>query len=248
MDHPRNLSPVIFFHLEIILASISAQRYKFIHPFIYLDLDTKSFCDIGFLLDTSGSISRDSYILEKEFVANIAERLSISENGNHYGVVLFGAYANVEIPFNRYFDLSTFQRAVLSMPQSGSITRIDRGLYKVYSELFRDKRDHRENAKKILFLLTDGEQSIGSDVLNNKLIADTLRYTGVSLIIIGVGSDVKPEDLLKIDENVYLARNFEELISDTFYKKLNISCCKYHICFLQTYQLQPVFQYFLFYV
>lgn len=206
----------------------------FIYVVICLDLHTKSFCDIGFLLDTSGSISRDSYILEKEFVANIAERLGISENGNHYGVVLFGAYANVEIPFNRYFDLSTFQRAVLSMPQSGSITRIDSGLYKAYSELFGDKRDHRENAKKILFLLTDGEQSIGSDMLNNKLIADTLRFTGVSLIIIGVGSDVKREDLLEIGENVYLARNFEELISDTFYKKLNINCCKYHLCFLHT--------------
>lgn len=180
-------------------------------------------------MDTSGSIHRDEYIKEKHFVTNVVKHIGLSENGPHYGVILFGQFATVDIKFNDYYNITKLRNAVMSLPQSGATTRIDRGLRKAYKVLFQKKGGHRELAEKYLFLLTDGSQSKGSDVVDPHLIAKKLQFIGIHFYVVGIGTRVNVKELESIaggKEKVFLAKNFDDLISNEFIEKFNITCGK----------------------
>lgn len=179
------------------------------------------------MLDTSGSIHKDEYRKQKTFVTQIAKDIGISKKGPHYGVILFGQFANVEIKLNEFYTKELFEKAVMKLKQPGSVTRIDRGLKKAYNALFTKNGGSRENAQKILFLLTDGSQTEGEDVVENSYLANNLRFIGVSFYVIGIGRKVAPEQLLKIagsPQHLYFVKSFEELKSEKFIHQFNISC------------------------
>ena len=118
----------------------------------------------------------------------------------------------------------------MALKQSGSITRIDRGLTKAHNVLFREAGGSRPNANKFLFLLTDGSQSLGHNVIDSSLIAKNLRFMGVKFYIVGVGRSVNPAELAEIggdEESVFLAKSFDELISRRFIDQFNIRCGMY---------------------
>lgn len=92
--------------------------------------------DIAFIVDTSGSIRKEDYQLQKDFIKTVASGNRLSENGTHIGVVLFSHMTSIPIKFNDYYDLEQFKEGVQLMKQEGSITRIDRGLKLAYDQLF----------------------------------------------------------------------------------------------------------------
>ena len=179
------------------------------------------------MLDTSGSIHKDEYRKQKTFVAHVAKHIGIDRYGPHYGVILFGQFAKVEIKFNEYFTAESFEKAVMKLKQPGSVTRIDRGLKKAYNVLFTERAGSRQNAQKILFLLTDGSQTEGDDVIENSYLANNLRFIGVSFYVIGIGKKVDPGQLMKIagsPQHLFFVKGFDELKSRSFVYRFNISC------------------------
>ena len=63
--------------------------------------------DIGFLLDSSGSI-RLHYKDEKRFLKAIARTFHISETASHVGVITFSDYAEHTIKLKDHYDISSF--------------------------------------------------------------------------------------------------------------------------------------------
>ena len=98
-----------------------------------------SICDIGFLLDASGSIVKEDYIKQKTFVTSVARHLGISRHGPHYGVILFDYYARLNITFDQFYDQKSFERGVMNLKHPGSVTRIDKALKLAYDKLFTAK-------------------------------------------------------------------------------------------------------------
>ena len=81
-----------------------------------------------------------------------------------------------------------FHQAVDKIPLMGYTTRIDRALRQAQKEFFTAANGGRKNVPKIIILLTDGTQSQDDDAEDPAKIAAELRGSGISTIVVGIGS------------------------------------------------------------
>ncbi|XP_065672701.1 uncharacterized protein LOC105845300 isoform X3 [Hydra vulgaris] len=184
--------------------------------------------DVGFLLDSSGSLIRE-YPQEKEFLKSLASTFKISNNGAHAGVVTFSSQAVLSIKLNKYFDQTLFNNSVDDIKHFNGGTRIDLALEKSL-EMFDELNGARKNVPQILFLLTDGEQFPIDDVIAKNLeeLAKRVRDRGIIIFAIGIGIGVKMSQLVSItdsNDKAFLANNFDELINNDFLKRIKEGTC-----------------------
>ena len=187
-----------------------------------------SIADVGFLLDSSGSL-RSDYQKEKQFLKAIASTFGISSKGSRAGVVAFSSDAELSIRLNDNKNLTNFNAAVDKIPIMGSTTRIDKALLLAKNELFAIRNGARPGIPKILILLTDGSQTQDVDIMNPKGLADNLRKKGIQVLVVGIGSEVNEAELLDLGgnkaENVFSAASFNELISGPFIEGVTKLSC-----------------------
>ena len=183
--------------------------------------------DIGFIVDSSGSLKRE-YSKEKDFVKSVADTVGISEKGSHVGVVLFSYFAELRIKFTDFSSAGDFKKAVDGLPLMKSTTRIDRALMTAYNEMFNERNGMRVTVPKILVLLTDGEQTKGGDAIPPEQVVQKFHDADIKVIVIGIGAKVKPAELkalVKSKEDLYLAKDFEQLKSGDFVDRISGSTC-----------------------
>lgn len=183
--------------------------------------------DVGFIVDSSGSL-RNEYFKEKDFVKSLSRALQIGPAKSQVGVVLFSHNAELKIKLSDHTDIDSFDKAVDDLPLLGSTTRIDLALKVAYDQMFAESNGARRNVPKVLVLLTDGEQTQASDAVSPVLAAAPFHEADIKVIVIGVGSGVKPaqlEGVAKSRKDLYLAENFDALISDGFVKNITKSSC-----------------------
>ena len=203
----------------ISFASISAQEE--------FEPACKSKVDVGFILDSSGSL-RNDYDKEKDFLKALAATFGISKDTSRAGVVTFSYNAEHSILLTDHDNLALFNEAVDRIPLMGSTTRIDRALRLSQRELFSIQNGGRPGIPKVLVLLTDGSQTDDSDAEDPGAVADEIRKKGVRILIIGIGSGVNQEELLRLggsEDNVFSASSFEDLISGEFVNKVTKKGC-----------------------
>ena len=176
----------------------------------------KNVANVGFIVDSSGSLRRD-YKKEKEFVKELARSFDISEAGSRAGVITFSYHAELSIAMNEHKTVNDFNKAVDSIPLMGYTTRIDKALVLARRRLMVGARD---DAPRIVFLLTDGTQTKDADAVDPSKLAEELRRDGIKLIVIGIGKGVNKEELKKIagglQSSLFLASDFEQLRSSAF--------------------------------
>lgn len=183
--------------------------------------------DVAFLIDSSGSISATNYRKVKTFVANLAANFNISPGGSRAAVVLYSTDASTDIKFTDFTSSATFARAVQRLTHQRGSTRIDRALQRAYYDLFSPRADSRYDVQKIAFLLTDGEQTPSNGAVSLDRAARRIKNEGVRIVAIGVGENVKKEELNSIassDQDVILADTFDSLLEEV--EPLTISVCR----------------------
>ena len=168
------------------------------------------------------------YGKEKDFVARIATELKISSTGNHAGAVLFSSYPLLSIKFSDHSNVVNFNKAIEQLPLLGGTTRIDLALQKAFNELFALKNGMRASASKSLIILTDGKQTkeLGYIPLHNAIVP--FHESGIKVIAIGVGSKVDKDELSRLvvdPKDLFLAKDFEELVSETFFRNFTLGSC-----------------------
>ena len=190
--------------------------------------DCKNVMDIGFILDSSGSL-RLEYHKEKEFLNALAEKFGVSENGNRVGVITFSYYPVNSIKLKTFTDISKFQKAVENIALMGSTTNIDRALRLTQKEMFSTANGGRPNVPKILILLTDGTQSYYMGKENPAKITAELRQEGVKVLVIGIGKGTKKSELVGIagkSEDTFDVNSFDDLVKKDFVNKIYGKSCK----------------------
>ena len=173
--------------------------------------------DVAFLIDSSGSISGRNYRKVKTFVTNLAENFNISPRGSRAAAVLYSTGASTEIKFTDFTSSESFGSAVQQLQHQRGITRIDLALQRAYYDLFSPRADSRYDVPKIAFLLTDGEQTPSPGAMPLDRAARFLKNEGVRLVTIGIGKNVKVEELKSIassDKDVVLADTFDGLLDE----------------------------------
>ncbi|XP_065653358.1 collagen alpha-3(VI) chain-like [Hydra vulgaris] len=184
--------------------------------------------DIVFLLDSSGSL-RKYYQNEKDFLKSVISAFGVSVNGTRAAVVTFSYHAQLSIKLNKYSNLKSFNEAVDNIVLMGSTTRIDKALRLAQKEVFELENGARPGVAKILFLLTDGSQTQERGSENPVAIANELRSTGVTIIVIGITNAVNVSELSDIaggEENAYAADSFEKLKDFNFLDVIKTKMCE----------------------
>ena len=191
-------------------------------------MSCKAKVDVGFILDSSGSLKND-YQREKDFVKTLAGAFGISKDGSRSSVLTFSYYSELSIKFNDYFDQSSFDDAVNSIPLMGHTTRIDKAFRLAQKEMFTEENGARLDLPKILILLTDGSQTKDKDAENPINIAAEIQASGINLIIVGIGKGVNQTELDHMaggPQKAYSAASFDELVGGKFIKTLTEKSCE----------------------
>ena len=182
-------------------------------PFLFLGAgDCTPDVDAAFLIGSSGSIKRSDYTKMKTFVANLAEKFQISPSGSRAAVVLYSTDATVSFKFGKHTSPETFRKAVMDLKHERGFTRIDLALIKAYYFLFRGNT--RFLAQKLIFVLTDGEQTKTRPYTRLDRASSRLKREGVRIIAIGIGKNVNMGELRQFassEKDIMVAKTFDDL-------------------------------------
>ena len=192
------------------------------------EIKCRGLADVGFVVDSSGSL-RNDYGKEKTFVKSLADKLGISSTGSHAGIVLFSDRAEVKMKFSEKNDAVEFKRTVDELPLFGKTTRIDKALQLAHGTLFRPENGLRTDVPQLLIVLTDGAQTNAADAVAPSEAILPFHESGIKVVVIGVGSGVKKDELssmVKSKDDLYLAKDFSQLISSQFIDNITAASCQ----------------------
>lgn len=165
--------------------------------------------DVLFLVDSSQTISKGKFLRELDFVKAFARRLNISPEKSRVGVITFGNTPILSIRFEEYGDILSFSEGVDVVPYQGGQKRLDKAL--IFAARVLSKT--RPNANKILVVLTDGQQPLGSDQLD--VSVNPLHRLGAHINVIGAGGNVSMQELRKLTSSpgdLFYSRTFDALV------------------------------------
>ena len=119
-----------------------------------LECDTP--VELGFLVDRSGSISKQNFEKVKSFILTVIAGFDVSKEGTHVGIISYSSDAKTVISFNQFedpnFDFKKLNETIrdsLEYPEGG-VTRIDLALEKADQELFSDITKYRTFVPKVI--------------------------------------------------------------------------------------------------
>ena len=93
--------------------------------------------DIGFILDSSGSVGYENFERMKLFVKDLTDFYKLGSDETRVSVMSFASSANIHISFSAYFrDKSQFDSAVDDIQYDGGGTATAIALNMAYQDMF----------------------------------------------------------------------------------------------------------------
>ena len=184
--------------------------------------------DIGFIVDSSGSLKTE-YHKEKEFIQSVVDLLSGAGRRVRASLVSFSDTARLVTKFSEYTGKDNFKKIVANLPLEGQSTRIDTALNVAYTQMFGAGSGARQNARKVLVLLTDGEQSATSGSVSPSVAVMPFHKDKIKVLVIGIGPAVNARELMSVvakPDYFYAAQNFNELKSSAFVSQIIDASCE----------------------
>ena len=172
--------------------------------------------DLIFAIDASGSVGRENYEKQKEFMKILASRYDL-ENSSRAAVIVFSNHASNEIQLGAMNTPMSFATAVDNIPYFEAFTRIDLALRLVHDEYFTTGSSNE--TERLVILLTDGKQTIDDFMTPDYIpIEDTvqlLRSKSARIFAVGIGPSVDLTEMRMVTErqdDIFLATEFNDLV------------------------------------
>ncbi|TFJ95917.1 monovalent cation/H+ antiporter subunit A [Platysternon megacephalum] len=172
--------------------------------------------DIALLVDGSSSIEAEDFSKMKTFLSEIMKHFRSTDT--QFALMQYSHR------FREHFDFSQYRRSHDPDRLLGSVWQLTGATYtataiqKVVRELFTSGRGTRDEANKVLIVITDGEKA--GDPLSYSHVIPEAERAGIIRYAIGVGeafsSDTAQEELQEIasepsNEHVFRVDNFDAL-------------------------------------
>lgn len=150
----------------------------------YLDVD------ILFLMDSSETVSVESYRKEKSFVKSMAKYFNVSPRKSRAALLTYGSSVSVLYPFGnvKFNDSVDVARFI------NGVRRLDLALQEAYRLL----SSARPSVPKPVVLLTSGNQASGSP--SPKDASRLLRSRGGKSFVIMIGREPDEDEFVKLVE------------------------------------------------
>lgn len=139
--------------------------------------------DLGFTVDSSGSIRDANYEKQKDFIKGVAEKLVIGPQTVQLGLIVFSDVPFLSVRFGTLAstDRPSFAAAVDRVPYLRGRTRIDSALETAASNLFPEGRQN--SVPQVLFLITDGRQKNDPGSVTLDQAVRPLKNKGIKVLI-----------------------------------------------------------------
>ena len=154
--------------------------------------------DLTFVLDSSGSIDNSDFQKSLNFVEQIIGKILIGENESRVSVINFSDKIEVVTYLDTFFDKIKLLDAISGIRQIGSSTHTGEALEECLNVYSYEKgmRNTSEGVSRVILVLTDGASN--GNVMPG-IVADQLKSMGISIISIGVGSNLNYKELKEIE-------------------------------------------------
>ncbi|XP_059164376.1 collagen alpha-6(VI) chain-like [Physella acuta] len=167
--------------------------------------------DIIFCLDSSGSIGRVNYDKQLRFAAELASSFQIGAKDTCFGAVLFSYVASKMFDLKDNLNQKSVAESLLSLPYMNSTTNTDKAFSLIEEEgMFEDSFGGRNDATKIVILITDGRSNNPSKTAE---AAQSLKDMGVDIISIGIGrfESAELQAVASEKQNVFQVTSYQVL-------------------------------------
>ena len=181
--------------------------------------------DVGFILDGSGSVSKQNWLKELKFTKEVAKLAEITKDGSRAGVISFASHPSLKIKFTDHEDYASFSNAVDRLPFSGGGTNIIKALQDGLDEMFVPRIGQQVDNIRLAFLITDGKD--GNKMEKYIEMKKNYEQHHIALFVIAVG-DAKHVDVDKLktlDENFVQVMDFDKL-KEVFQQRVGRNMCK----------------------
>ncbi|XP_057292507.1 collagen alpha-6(VI) chain-like [Hydractinia symbiolongicarpus] len=192
-------------------------------------LDVCRYSEVSLVLDVSGSITPQQWLQVKEFAQLLVSRITVSQEGNHIGVVTFAETAKKEIHCDEHTSEVSLNSAISSLQQFGQFTNIQDGLEKGKEVLTNRGCGVRTPppSSRVIILMTDGEANRGDGPQQLINTAQSIRNEGIDIYAVGIrGANIAQlTQITGSADTVIEATNFDGLLSSDLIKKLTAAVC-----------------------
>ncbi|XP_046370521.2 collagen alpha-4(VI) chain-like isoform X2 [Haliotis rufescens] len=179
--------------------------------------------DVIFLLDASSSEGSSNFQKELDFVSKFVNDFDIGPDHMQFGAIRFSTSASLVFDLNSHTTKASLQMAVASISYTGGTTYTDKALALARGTGFTSTHGARPDAKRYVIVITDGESMSPTQTLT---AATNLKNDGVSIITIGVGTQVRQSELdgMATDKtHVFTVKDFNVL--QTIHKEVQKKTC-----------------------
>ncbi|NWU30956.1 VITRN protein, partial [Dyaphorophyia castanea] len=112
--------------------------------------------DLSFLMDGSWSIGKRRFQLQKRFLGNVAQALSIGSAGPLMGIVQYGDDPSTEFNLKTYANSKDLRNAIEKIQQKGGLSNVGKALSFVNKNFFLDANGNRGGAPNVVVVMVDG--------------------------------------------------------------------------------------------
>ncbi|XP_065147112.1 cartilage matrix protein-like [Paramisgurnus dabryanus] len=178
--------------------------------------------DVVFLIDSSKSVRPENFELVKKWINQIVDKLDVSENNAHVGLVQYSSSVRQEFPLGRYNNKKDLKDAVKKMDYMERGTMTGLALNYLVNSSFTSSQDARPEVIKVGIVFTFGrsQDDIGD-------AARKAKENGIKMYAVGVGNVV--EDELReiasepVADHYFYTADFKTM--NQIAKKMQINVC-----------------------
>lgn len=190
---PRTSELQAMFYQNNLKSGLNGSAYAFTQAIKGLTLSCGTDkVDIAFLVDSSVSLSPDDFLRAKTFASEVVKDSNVNTNGVRVAFVSFSTGYTVHFIFNQYTSVTAVRQAIANIQPKLGNTDTHLALKYATDTLFTVQSGSRSDAARIAIVLTDGQSD---DSLASKRNAAALRQKGVTVFVIGVGTDTDVTEL-----------------------------------------------------
>ncbi|XP_059587390.1 integrin alpha-L isoform X2 [Alligator mississippiensis] len=136
--------------------------------------------DLVFLFDGSNSMNERQFSLIRSFMVEVMEKLKNSTI--HFAAVQFSSEVKTEFDFTQYMQNPNPRELLKNVMHMRWLTDTFKAIKYVADHLFTPEHGAREDAKRVMIIITDGEASDNGDVI-------AAEKKKITRYIIGVGNN-----------------------------------------------------------
>ncbi|KAK3609479.1 hypothetical protein CHS0354_022237 [Potamilus streckersoni] len=166
--------------------------------------------DVVFLVDSSQSQGPEHFKTQLDFLGEFVKSVYVGPDYVQIALITFSFVAKVEFDLIRYSKQSFLLNALQNIKYNAGSTNTASALKVARENVFLRSRP---GVRKLTILLTDGMSSNKLDTMYQSAL---LRNSNVTIVGIGIGSEILHDELLKITadpNNVFTVSTFDGLYS-----------------------------------